>query len=261
MRINRRDVLGLCVAAVGINAMRLASANDRTILVFAAASLKSALEDIATAYTKATGTPITLSFAASSALARQIEFGAPADIFISANVGWMDRLERAGLIDPASRSNLAGNELVLIAHDRTLPSVDFSAAPDLKALLGNGRLAMALVDAVPAGIYGKTALSGLGLWEPLAERIAQTDNVRTALALVARGEAPLGIVYATDALADDRVRVIGQFPRLSHPPIVYPAAAIARKKGDGLALDFLQFLSGPEAQGTLRARGFRVPAD
>lgn len=231
---------------------------DTPLTVFAAASLKNALEEIASAYEDSSGAPVVLSFAGSSALARQIQFGAPADVFISANTDWMDVLETEGRIAPDSRFDLASNRIVLIGAPRTDP-VDLSDTDALTAALQGGRLAMALVDAVPAGIYGKAALQSLGHWDALAPRVAQADNVRAALALVALGEAPLGIVYATDAAAEPRVSVRAVFPAETHPPIRYPAAALSSASPD--AASFLAFLSTPAAQDILAGHGFLPGAD
>ncbi len=228
-------------------------ADDLT--VFAAASLKDALEEIAAGFEAATGHDVFLSFAGSSALARQIEQGAPADLFISANPGWMDHLAEAGRIDSASRIDLLRNALVLIRHGDG-PPLGLSAKTDLPALLDGGHLAMALVDAVPAGIYGKAALISLGLWDDIAASVAQTDNVRAALALVALGEAPFGIVYATDAIADSRVSIAATFPGGSHPPIVYPAAIVAGTAAP--AAGFLEHLRSPEARAVFERLGFAM---
>jgi len=208
--------------------------------VFAAASLKSALEEVAAAYEG----EVTLVFAGSSALARQIAAGAPADLFISANVAWMDDLEARGRIVPDSRVDLLGNTLVAVAPRGAAPADPFDVP----------RLAMALVDAVPAGIYGKAALRHLGHWERLAPRVVQSDNVRAALAFVALGEVPLGIVYGSDAVAEPGVVVVHRFAAESHPPIVYPAARIAGGGGAG----FLAYLQTPQARAIFEAQGFEV---
>ena len=221
------------------------------VTVFAAASMKTALDRVAEAFTQATGHQVTRSYAGSSALARQIQLGAPAELFISANVAWMDLLEEGGHIQPDSRIHLAGNRLVLIGPAGAAP-VDPGA--DLVALLNGGRLAMALVDAVPVGIYGKAALEHLGQWSALAPHVAQADNARAALALVAVGAAPLGVVYATDARADPRVSVLAEFTPESHPPIAYPAGATPGA-GDA-AMAFLSFLQTPEAKSLFVEEGF-----
>lgn len=223
------------------------------VTVFAAASMKTALDRISQEFEAATGHRVTRSHAGSSALARQIQLGAPADVFISANPGWMDALEDGGLIDAESRFDLAGNRLVLVGREAAEP-VELTPEIDLAGRLGTGRLAMALVEAVPVGIYGKAALETLGLWNQVAGQVAQSDNARTALALVAVGAAPLGVVYATDAAADPRVSVIAIFPANSHPPITYPVAATATARPEASA--FLSWLKSPEAQKILSEEGF-----
>ncbi|MDF1609441.1 molybdate ABC transporter substrate-binding protein [Hoeflea sp. YIM 152468] len=231
-----------------------AQADD--VLVFAAASLKTALDQVATEWGGRTGRSVTVSYAGSSSLARQIEQGAPADLFISASVDWMDYLQSAELIRPETRIDLLGNSLVLIAHGRDAGRIDLEAGADLAGLLGDQRLAMALVESVPAGIYGKAALTSLGQWDAVKEKVAQTDNVRAALALVSSGEAPFGIVYASDAVAEDTVSVIAVFAQTSHVPIIYPAALTASSSAPD-ALLFLEALSGPAAADMFRAQGFR----
>ena len=230
----------------------------REVTVFAAASLKTALEQVAESWTHQTGHSVTLSFAGSSALARQIDAGAPADIFISANPGWMDHLAALGLIRNDSRVDLLGNRLVLIAPSGTPPLASLDAKTDLAARLGDDRLAMALIDAVPAGIYGKAALISLGLWPQVENRVAQTDNVRAALAIVALGEAPLGITYASDALVQPKVTILATFPADSHPPILYPAA-LTTDSTSGYAAAFLEFLQSEQAQSLFIANGFTKP--
>lgn len=253
-----------CVVAVFSVAPRAAAegAGAERLLVFAAASLRTALDEVEAAFEAETDVDLVVSYAGSSALARQIEAGAPADVFISASPDWMDRLEAAGLIAPATRSDLLGNRLVLVRHGPPDASGGGASAPeigsdfDIAGLIGEGKLAMALVDAVPAGIYGKAALSSLGLWGAVAPHVAQTDNVRAALALVAAGAAPLGVVYATDAAAEPGVTVVGTFPADSHPPIVYPTAAVAGR--EAAAGRFLAFLQGPAATGVFVRQGFAV---
>ncbi|WP_163849280.1 molybdate ABC transporter substrate-binding protein [Pseudooceanicola aestuarii] len=236
-------------------ALPLAAARAGGITVFAAASLKTALEDIATAFEAEGHGVVTLSFAGTSALARQIDAGAPAQVVISANPDWMDWLEDRGHLTPGTRRDLLGNALVLIAPGDAAEPLDLGAAPDLRARLDGGRLAMAFVDAVPAGIYGKAALTGLGLWESLSPHVAQFDNVRSALAAVALGEAPLGITYRTDAMAEPRVRIVATFPPDSHPPIIYPAATLGDDP-DPQATAFLAFLFSAPARAILVAEGF-----
>lgn len=236
-----------------------APARAEQITVFAAASLGDVLGEIAARFETETGHDVTVSFAGSSILARQIEQGAPADVFLSANRGWMDRLADVGAIDPATEIELLTNSLVLIGTGSPEPAT-IDEHFDLAARLGDNFLAMALVDAVPAGIYGKAALTSLGLWDSVADHVAQADNVRAALALVATGEAPLGIVYATDAKAENRVGVVGTFPEGSHPRIVYPAAVIAASDNP-LAGEFLAFLQGPEAREIFTSAGFGVAGE
>ncbi|MBO9464305.1 molybdate ABC transporter substrate-binding protein [Tropicibacter sp. R15_0] len=223
------------------------------ITVFAAASLKTALDEVSAVFEETTDHDVTLSYAGSAALARQISFGAPADVFLSANSTWMTYLEDQGAIVADSRFDLLGNQLVLISHAPS-PAQDWTDL-DLSQRLGDGFLAIGLVQSVPAGIYGKEALETLGQWQSVATQVAQTDNVRAALALVALGEAPLGIVYATDAQADDRVHIVAPFPKDTHQPIRYPAAQISESQA---ATDFLTFLKSPEASALFQAHGFEV---
>jgi len=230
-----------------------ASADE--VLVFAAASLKTALDPIAADWQKSSGKTVTVSYAGSSSLARQIEQGAPADIFISASTDWMDYLQSEQMIRAGTRKDLLGNRLVLIAHDRDAAGVELGPETDLAGMLGQERLAMALVDSVPAGVYGKAALSNLGLWDSVSAKVAQADNVRAALALVSSGEAPFGIVYASDAVADDNVSVVASFPEESHAPIIYPAAITASSAAPDAAA-FLEALSSPAATAIFKAQGF-----
>ena len=227
------------------------------VVVFAAASLKSGLDDFAARWGEETGNTVTISYAGSGQLARQIIAGAPADLYLSANVGWMDEVEKAGLIQKGARADLLGNTLVLIAHGKEAAPVVIGPDLDLVGLLGVGKLAMALVDAVPAGQYGKAALEALGLWEDVAPSVAQTDNVRAALALVSTGEAPFGIVYATDAAASDNVTVAATFPEGSHPPIIYPVALLANATGP-VDRQFYDALFGDEARTAFEKQGFSV---
>lgn len=225
--------------------------------VFAAASLKNALDGVAAAWKADTGKEATISYAASSALAKQIEQGAPADVFVSADVPWMDYLAERDLVKKDTIVRLLGNRLVLVAPSGSDAQVDLVPGVDLSTLLGDGRLAMGQVDSVPAGKYGKEALTSLGIWDKVSDHLAQADNVRAALALVASGEAPLGIVYETDANADKAVRVVGTFPEDSHAPIVYPAAVTAEAKGPDAAA-FLEFLRGDTAAKLFANQGFTV---
>ena len=240
--------------AVQCAALSLAKAED-VVTVFAAASLQDALKAVAKDFTASTGTAVKFSFDASSTLARQIEQGAPADLFASADLDWMDYVAKRDLIDPKSRINLLGNRLVVIApKDSSLGELKLDAN-SIAAALGSGRLATGAVESVPVGRYAKLALQKLGLWAGLESRIAPADNVRAALAYVARGEAPLGIVYATDAAAEPKVKVVATFPRDSYPPIVYPFAVTAGTKGEGAAR-FLGYLQGPQARAIFTAQGF-----
>ncbi len=227
------------------------------VLVFAAASLKTALEQIAPQFKQETGFSVTVSYAASSVLARQIQLGAPAELFISANEDWMDVLQNEGLVDDVSRVNLLGNGLVLIGTLDRMQVGGIDGGYDLQSELGEGYLAMALVDAVPAGIYGKAALQNLGQWDTVRDQVAQTDNVRAALALVATGAAPLGIVYRSDAEVEDRVQIVGVFPAELHPPIVYPAAVTTSAQAG--ARRFLDYLQTDAAQAVFLEQGFTLP--
>lgn len=241
-----------CLAVALALACSAAHAEDR-LLVFAAASLKNALDEASAAYGAA---KVAVSYGASSALARQIDNGAPADLFISADLDWMDYLEKKGLLAPGTRRNLLGNQLVLIAP--AAHPVKLQPAPDfpISVALGNGRIALADPSSVPAGKYAKAAFEKLGVWQQISGRVAAAENVRAALALVARDEAPLGVVYRTDAAAEPHVVVAGVFPADSHPPIVYPAAALEGSRSG--ARPFLDFLSGPRARAIFEKHGFTV---
>jgi molybdate transport system substrate-binding protein len=237
---------------------RAADASSRPLVVFAAASLKESMDAVAEAYRAETGQPVQLAYAASSALARQLEQGAPADVFVSADLEWMDWLQARDLIDPISRTDLLGNTLVLVAPANG-PAQPLVLIPgtNLLPLLGDrGRIALGLTASVPAGKYAKAAFESLGMWDTLAPRVAESDNVRAALLLVARGEAPLGVVYASDALAEPRVKVLATFPEESHPPIVY---AVARVTGDAQVEDatrFIDWLQSDAAGAIFRRHGF-----
>ncbi|MFN7051055.1 MAG: molybdate ABC transporter substrate-binding protein [Gemmobacter sp.] len=246
----------LCLAALlGVLA---APALADEVVVFAAASLKTALDRVADDFEASSGHQVTISYAGSNTLAKQIIAGAPADIFVSAAVNWMDAVEQAGLVVPGTRADLLGNTLVLIAHGKEAAPVQIGPGVDLAGLLGPDKLAMALVDAVPAGQYGKAALQSLGVWDAVAPSVVQADNVRAALALVATGEAPFGITYATDAAADDNVTIVGTFPSDSHPPIRYPAALLTGAD-DAADRAFFEALSGDAAGAIFAAAGFRLP--
>ena len=227
------------------------------VTVFAAASLKSVLTAVGEVWSARTGNAVTYSFAGTSALANQIAQGAPADVFISASADWMDKLAKTGDIRAGTRRDILGNSLVLIAHGAGAVPVTLDENLDVGALLGGGKLAMALVDSVPAGQYGKEALTSLGLWDNIAAQVAQAENVAGALNFVSMGEAPLGIVYATDAKGAADVSVIGTFPASSHGPITYPAA-ITSTSASAPAADFLAFLTSGQAGEIWLNAGFVV---
>ena len=253
--LSRRPIVATLLALVLVSAPLRAAAGE--ITVFAAASLTNALDRVAEAWTAETGHAVVTSYAGSSALARQIQEGAPADIFLSASVAWMDAVEQSGDLRTGTRRDILGNTLVLIAHKDGPARVTIDETLDLAGLLGDERLAMALVDAVPAGIYGKAALTALGLWDSVAPLVAQSDNVRAALAFVSRNEAPLGIVYATDAAVEDNVTIIGTFPADSHDPIVYPAGITAQSESP-FAEAFLDHLTSDAARAIWQDFGFSV---
>ncbi|RVG73758.1 molybdate ABC transporter substrate-binding protein [Sinorhizobium meliloti] len=256
----RRDWLKAISLALGVvlagAAFAPAQAAEK-VTVFAAASLKNALDAINGEWLKQTGKEAIVSYAASSALAKQIEQGAPADVFISADLAWMDYLADKKLIKADTRSNLLGNRIVLVSGKSDAPAVEIEPGLDLAGLLGDGRLAMGAVDSVPAGKYGKAALEKLGLWPNVAGKVAGAESVRAALLLVSRGEAPYGIVYRTDAAADANVKVVGTFPEDSHPPIIYPVAITADSRNADAAA-YLEFVRSPEAAALFQAEGFTV---
>jgi molybdate transport system substrate-binding protein len=252
-------ILGLATAltlAWGVPQPAQAQARAGDLVVFAAASLKNALDAIRGQWQTETGKSARISYAASSALARQIEQGAPAQLFISADIPWMDYVEKKDLIRTETRSDLLGNRLVLIAPKDKARAVDIKPGFDLAKAIGDGRLAMANVAAVPAGRYAKAALEKLGVWAGVSGRLAQAENVRAALLLVSRGEAPAGIVYQTDAAADKGVAIIGTFPQDTHPPIVYPIA-LTRSAGPDAAA-FLAYVKSAKATPLFAAQGFTV---
>ncbi len=260
----RRGMLGMGLLTGMALALGLASnpgaaqAQAQGVVVFAAASMKNALDEAAANWAKASGRPAPrISYAASSALAKQIESGAPADLFISADLDWMDYLAKKSLIRSDTRVSLLGNRIVLVGAKASTANVALKPGVDLAALLGSGRLAMGNVDSVPAGKYGKAALEKLGAWDKVREKIAQADNVRAALLLVSRGEAPLGIVYATDAAADPQVKVIATFPEDSHPPIVYPVAQTTESK-DAETGAWLKCIESDKAKPIYEEQGFTV---
>jgi len=225
------------------------------VTVFAAASLKEAMDDQAKQFEANTGNKVIVSYGASNALAKQIEAGAPADLFISADLDWMDYVEQRNLLAPGTRISLLRNTLVLIAPASSKSTLKIGPNFGLAAALGQEKLAMANPDSVPAGKYGKAALEKLGVWSGVEKQVARTETVRAALALVSRGEAPFGIVYSTDALADKGVRVVDTFPPDTYPPIVYPAAVIATGKSVA-AKPLLDYLRSPSARPVWEKYGF-----
>ncbi|MBR0702684.1 molybdate ABC transporter substrate-binding protein [Bradyrhizobium sp. 62B] len=233
-----------------------AAAEDKTITVFAAASMKNALDEVDAAYTAKTGIGFSVSYAASSVLARQIEQGAPADVFVSADTDWMDYAISKKAIDEASRVNLLGNSIVLIApKDSKVDNVTIAQGFDLAKLAGDGRVATGDVKSVPVGKYAKAALEKLGAWQAAEPKFAMAESVRAALTLVARGEATLGIVYSTDAKVDPSVKIVGTFPADSHPAIIYPVAATTTAKAG--TSDYLAFLRSSAAKTIFEKYGFK----
>ena len=230
------------------------------LTVFAASSLKETLDEAGALYTRTHGVPVRISYAASSALARQVQEGAPADVFVSADGDWMDVLHRQRLVDARTRRDIAGNALVVIAPaGPRVPAIALRRGVDLRPLLGrDGRLALALTASVPAGRYAREALESLGQWTVLRRRVVEAENVRAALQLVARGEAALGIVYATDARAEPRVRVVARVPAGLHARIAYPAARVAASR-HAQATAFVAWLATPPAQAVFRRHGFLTP--
>lgn len=252
-------------AALGLAAVLLlpaalpARAEPARPLVFAAASMKTALDQVLAKWKAATGKQASVSYASSAVLAKQVEQGAPADIFISADLAWMDWLQDRRLIQPASRVTLLGNALVLVAPATAKATLKLGKGADLAGAAGTGRIAVCTVTSCPAGKYAKEALTHLGLWASVEPNLAQADNVRAALALVAQGEAPFGIVYATDARAEPKVKVVDAFPESSHTPVAYPVALTARSQNpDAAAL--LAYLRSADARAIFEAQGFTVLA-
>lgn len=227
------------------------------VMVFAAASMKTALDAVAADFQAATGHQVTISYGGSNALAKQIIAGAPADVFVSAAVNWMDEVEKAGLVVAGQRKDLFGNRLVLVAHGTGAAPVEIGQGLDLAGLLGGGKLSMAMVDAVPAGQYGKEALVSLGLWAAVEPSVVQSENVRAALQLVSMGEAPFGIVYASDAVSDPGVTVVGTFPADSHKPVVYPGALLTGA-ADAADRAFFEALSSDAASAKFAGQGFQI---
>lgn len=246
------------LAGLALCSSRPALAQGAGVVVFAAASLKNALDEVGAGFAKDTGKPAPrFSYAGSPALARQIEQGAPADVFMSADTDWMDYLDGRKLIRAASRIDLLSNSIVVVTPASARADFQGLTAESLTRALGGGRLALADVRSVPAGRYAKAALEKLGLWDGVKDRLAQTENVRAALVFVARGEAPLGMVYSTDAAAEPRVAIAATLPQDSHPPIIYPAAVTSASRHPD-AGSFLAYLSGPQAGASFRRHGFVV---
>jgi molybdate transport system substrate-binding protein len=235
----------------------IVTADARNLVVFAAASLKEALDEAGQQFQRANGQKAVVSYAASPALAKQIENGAPADVFISADLDWMDYVEQRKLIKPGTRVNLLRNRLVLIAPADSKVQIEIKPGFPLTNLLGDGKLSMADPDSVPAGKYGRAALEKLGVWSSVERKLARGDNVRTALNFVARGEAPLGIVYQTDAYAEKKVRVVARFPQDTYPAIIYPIAVIASSR-HAAAPVFANYLKSREARAIFEKYGFSM---
>jgi molybdate transport system substrate-binding protein len=231
-----------------------ADANQSSITVFAATSLTDVMQELGDGFTRQASIPVRLSFAASSVLARQIANGSPADVFFSADLEWMDYLEARHLIQSDTRRDVLGNQLVLIAPADSKIKLSIEPRFPLAAALGRGRLVTGDPDSVPVGRYAREALTALGVWNDVADRLVRADSARAALAFVDRGEMPLGIVYETDALMDDRVRVVGVFPPSSHLPIVYPIALTSGARAD--AARFIAYIRGPEGNAVFKAHGF-----
>lgn len=246
-------IVAFMVALLGAPQSTIA---QEQITIYAAASLKNALDDTNAAFTRATGVTVVASYEASSALAKQIEQGAPADVFISADLRWMDYVAERKLIKPDTRVNLLGNKLVLIAPANSkLDHVTIAQGFDLAKLAGDGRIAVADVKAVPAGLYAKAALEKLGAWTAAEPKLAQAENVRATLAFVARGEVPVGLVYETDAKVEPKVKIVGTFPDGSYPPVTYPVAATAISKKPNLDR-YLSFLRSSAAKAIFEKYGF-----
>jgi molybdate transport system substrate-binding protein len=247
-------VLLACALFVPVHA---ADEPKQELLVFAAASLTNVLDEIGKAYTQQSQQPVKFSYAASSALARQLEAGANADVFFAADLEWMDYVQARNLIDRSTRRNVLGNRLVLVAPAASKIELKVTPGFKLAEALGNGRLATGDPESVPVGKYARSALTSLGVWNDVADKLVRADNVRSALAFIARGETPLGIVYETDAKVEKRVRVVDFFPADSHPPIVYPVAITANARP--AARQFVEFLQSAPAQEAFKKYGFQDP--
>ena len=257
--MKRYSFLAIVVALLVAAFTGIAPAHGADVVVFAAASLKDALDAIDADWQKASGKHATISYAASSALAKQIEAGAPADVFISADLDWMDYVDKKSLIKAGTRRDLLSNTLVLIAPADSAAKVDIAPGFPLAKLLGGGKLAMADPNAVPAGKYGKAALTKLGVWDQVSGSMVSAENVRAALLLVARGEAPFGIVYRTDAAIEPKVKIVATLPRDSVPPIVYPVGVTASSSNPDAGV-FVTYLNGPDAAKQFDKYGFAVLA-
>ena len=245
------------MAISGVGAMAAHGAPQAELTVYAAASLKNVADDIGKTYSARTGQPVQFVYGASSTLAHQIENGAKADVFISADVDWMDALAQQHLLRPGSRHNIASNHLALIAPKDQALSLRLTPRVNLAQVLGAGKFALAAPD-VPAGRYAKAALTKLGLWDQVADHVVYGQNVRAALLYVSRGEARLGVVYDTDALVEPNVSLVALFPEDSHPPIIYPAAVL-QASTDPSAARFVAYLQEQEAQSTFAKYGFMPP--
>jgi molybdate transport system substrate-binding protein len=253
----RRFAVMLATAVAGWSLSHPIAAQEPkrpVLVVLAAASLTNVLGDLSSAWTSSSGIGVKLSFAASSALARQIEAGGQADLFISADQEWMDYLQQRGLLQDITRRNLAGNRLVLIAPADSKVELKIAPGFRLAEALGHGRLSTGDPDTVPVGKYARSALVSLGIWDKIQDRLVRAENVRSAMMFVARGEAPLGIVYSTDAIVDPKVRIVDVFPANSHPPITYPGATVQHGRPEAIA--YLNFLSSPQARDTWKKYGF-----
>jgi molybdate transport system substrate-binding protein len=249
---------GIMLVSVLTGSVLAQKPETTTLTIFAAASLKNALDGAAPAYEKNTGNKSAISYAGSSVLAKQIEQGAPADIFISADLDWMDYVAKAKLIKDETRTNFLDNRLVLIAPAGSSVSLKIANGFAIAAALGDGHIAMANVKSVPAGKYGSAALEKLGVWSAVESKVAQADNVRAALSLVARGQAPLGIVYETDAASEPKVKIVDVFPEDTHPPIIYPVAITAASKNTDAAAAFIAYLKSADGQAHFTKQSFTI---
>jgi molybdate transport system substrate-binding protein len=252
-----RAMFGPGIAALAL-CLAFGAAHAGNVTVFAAASLKESLDAVSKPFEAASGHKVVISYAGSNALAKQIENGAPADLFISADTDWIDYVEQRNLVAAGSRRNLLANDLVLIAPATSTVQLKLAPGVNVAQVLGDRRIALANPDAVPAGKYARAAFTSMGSWSAIEPKVAAADNVRAALALVARGEAPLGVVYRTDALAEKNVRIVDTFPAGSHPAIVYPIVRLARSTS-AAASTLAAYLASPAARATFERYGFRAP--